>query len=432
VTRIAERLGRSGWRLFPLLAVPLYLATFAAVPRLATADDVIGDADSAAYTLLLTEWSLARRFGDARRPLPHGTGDRAQEHKIKHVLTPLLYAPVVTLGRRAFSLLGFPAQEAAVLGVKFPGALVGAASIGVAGLILLQLAVQPLRVLWACALLTFAPGFWIYASIPESWPLSGLLTLLALYAFVRWPSRDWPVAIITGVAMVNCAVLGIVSLLPMLAVLVGYHPRPRRLAEALRLCRAPLIAVVVWATVLGVLSLADSDLRPDRVVQYLRFFPSLLAPDELPRWSFRMVKLSLQQWWFTPLASLQGDITLVGHGLGTTMRSSGRGMLSVVMVLLLWAIVATGWLRPHRSSSPRRRLAALLAVLTTTLWLVLHQGSAVSMLLYAPVLLPLTLVGLALLSEALTPVATTALAVPSLWLMISGVLQVRLIAALAV
>jgi hypothetical protein len=412
------------------MALPLYLFTFAAVPRLATADDVIGDADSAAYTLLLTEWSLGRHYGDARRPLPHSTGERAQEHKIKHVLTPLLYAPMVSLGRRVFTQLGVAPEAAATLGVKLPGAAVGAASLAVVGLILLLLAVHPLRVLWVCALLTFAPGVWIYAAIPESWPLSGLLTLLALWAFFRWPTRHWPLAVLTGLAMVNCAVLGILSLLPLVAAIVGVRPRPRRWSEAFPLVATPLLAAAVWATLLTLLSFADPDLRPDRVVEYLRFFPSLLPPDAFPRWSLPMLAVSLEQWWLTPLASLQDNTLLVGWGLGETMRSSATGMLSVVMVLVLWATAVVGWLRRGASDPGRRRQVNMLVLITTALWLVLHQGSAISMLLYAPVLLPLTLIFLALLLEALPPAATVALFLPSLWLMISGVLQLRLLASL--
>lgn len=412
------------------MALPLYLVTFATVPRLATTDDVIGDADSAAYTLLLTEWSLGRHYGDARRPLPHSTGDRAQEHKIKHVLTPLLYAPVVSLGRSIFTRLGVAPADATTLGVKLPGAIVGAASLAVVGVILLLLAVHPLRVLWVCALLTFAPGVWIYAAIPESWPLSGLLTLLALWAFLRWPTRTWPLAVITGLAMVNCAVLGLVSLLPLIAAAVGYRPWPRRWADALPLVAPPLVAASVWATLLTLLSVADPDLRPDRVVAYLRFFPSLLPPEALPRWSLPMLTVSLEQWWLTPLASLQANTYLVGWGLAHTMRESWTGPLSIVMVLVLWATAVLGWLRRGASDPGRRRPVAMLALITTALWLVLHQGSAISMLLYAPVLLPLTLILLALLLEALPPAATVALFLPSLWLMISGVLQLRLIASL--
>lgn len=372
---------RSAWAWLALLALPVYFATFSNGAALARSVDVIADADTGAYVRLLSEWSIERRYGNAWASPGRSIGDQSQEHKIKHVLVPLACGPV----SRWLATLGLSPLRAAML----PFAVLGAVNLLLIGIILSGLQVRQAVIVPLVALTAVAPYQWIYASVPESWTLSGTMVLLTIVAVIRGAPRA-AVGVLVGVAMLNNVILVALSAF---AALYQLRQRSGILIAVRTAAATAIVAVSVWLLALSVLGQYDHDLRPDRVARFLLFFPSLLEGTSLAPWDPRLLRVSLEQWLLTAFVSSQHNVRLAGWGLGETWGQSLVGQVAIVTVASLWLASGWAWYRgakdPHVVETPGA-LPALLG-LGFLMWGALHLLGPISMFLYSPALSPLVI-----------------------------------------
>ncbi len=408
--------------LLSILAFALYQSTFASLGgTLGARADVIADADTGPFTRLISEWSVSRRYGDAWNRVQRSDLDRTQEHKIKHVLVGALFGPLATAGTAA-GLSPFAAA-------KLAGAVSAALNVAMVGLILGLAGVHGSVSLPLLVLLAIAPGQWVFAALPESWPLSGTFVLLAVLLSLRWPARPGVLGVVVGVGMLNNVVLALLALLPLNDGLLRGESAPRAIRDAVI---GGLVALGVWAGCLALLAYWDPDLRPDRVVSFIRFFSDLLSSSEDPL-SPKALFRSMTQLGVSGFASNQPDPvfgTIITNG-----KHSQVGMWGMLGMAGLYVVAAGGAVHACRDVD-RLRLRVLGAACTAlgALWSLLHLRFHVFIWFYSPALLPPLVIILAVLLEHVRRqhVARVWL----LWLVVAvvavcGASQIRLLASLA-
>lgn len=288
---------------------------------LGSRSDVVLDADTGPFTLLLTQWQLGRVYGDASNHVDRSVGDQAEEHKIKHVLLPLAFSPLVD----GIELVGVSPFVAAKLVGAFSGALV----VFLCGFLLMRNGADPQTVLFSAITVGVAPGLWLYSSLPESWTFSGALLLCALSVQLLWPARAGTLGVFVGIAMLNNLLFGLLAVLPFL--------RKIRLSGELRAAtggavKCGLFALATWAVALTLLSLSDPALRPDRVLAFHAHFTFDVLPPPERFGALVMAKEAARGVWLVWLGpiTLRSALTPPYFGFAAVLLLSIAGVLGAL------------------------------------------------------------------------------------------------------
>src|SRR5687768_9596066 len=81
----ARRRHRRLWPALLPVAFVIYVLSFSRFPVLEARYDVLGDGDSAAFSHLITDFSLTRTYGDPYAERGRSVADVAQKHKVHHL-----------------------------------------------------------------------------------------------------------------------------------------------------------------------------------------------------------------------------------------------------------------------------------------------------------------------------------------------------------
>lgn len=325
-------LGRAGiWAAALTGLVFLWSWSFSSFPVIDRKHSVLADADAANFKLLLEEFRLDRKFGNEYNAQHRSVGDNAQKHKIHHLLYPLIGHPVSLAARAAWAGLGFDPTRAAYSVNAVITAL---------NLLLLALLMRGppgrRRPVWPyLALYAFSLSTWLYASVPESWPLSGTIVLL----FILGLERNLPplgLAALLGLGMLNnmtlLALLGLVWLRQL-----STGEPPARVAG--RAAGLLAVAVGTWLGALWLLSFFDPSLHPVNVVRYTLWFKQFVSggSSALSLYAF---KSALSGLFLSSITSLQPDPSVPQESALYTLQGGGVGALALVVVALLLLLLA--------------------------------------------------------------------------------------------
>jgi hypothetical protein len=324
------------WRLAAWFAAlgagaALWSWSFSSFPGIDRKHSVLADADAANFKVLLEEFRLDRKFGNEYNAQQRSVGDNAQKHKIHHLLYPLVGHPVYLAARAAWAGLGFDATRAAYS----VNAVITALNLVLLALLLRGPPARPGPIWPFLALYAFSLSTWLYASVPESWPLSGTIVLL----FVLGLERGLPqlgLAALLGIGMLNnmtlLALLGLVWLRQLSA---GEPP----LRVAGRAAALLAVAVGTWLGALWLLSFFDPSLHPANLVRYTLWFKQFVSggASALSLYAF---KSALSGLFLSSVTSRQPDPTVPQESALYTLQGGGLGALALVMVALLLLLLA--------------------------------------------------------------------------------------------
>lgn len=356
----------------------LFLMMFADREQLAFHNDIIAQADIGSYVYAAKAFSLSAHYGDHFAPL-RCLDVVAQEHKIKHVLFFILSAPLVELAQ----LAGFSTFAA----LKLFNAVVGGVGVLLSCRLFRVAGVAPALIAPLGALVTVTPGYLLYASVPESWPLSGALGVGLLLLGLRDRPPLPLLAVLTAVAMLNNPVLGAAMVVPVVMTLIG--PRTDRVQAALKACLAGVAAAMIWLAMLTLLSVWEEGFRPDRYLAFLRWFSGLYPPPTLS--DLATLRRVLQRVLLVPFAAGTTAVDFSIFDVGDSWESGRLARAAIVSSLVLWGSAFLGVLiriaRPCSCGADVRIPVAIAAFLL--LLLVTYQiGSPLSLLLYSSTLIP--------------------------------------------
>jgi hypothetical protein len=371
----------AGWcsRWLPRAAVLLYALPLLAAPLLPRANDVVAQADAASYLQLVDRFDLSRIYGDHWEPR-RTTPVVAQEHKVKHVLYVLGASLAVRLGR--------PLGLSTLVVTQLLNALFAAMALAVFLRLLALYEVPDALAVPLAGLYATAPGQWVYASVPESWPLSGLLTVCLLFVAKRWPGAPFRLGALAGLAMLNNPVLGCAALLAC----TGPQASPSLRARVRDGALAVAAAVLVWCGVLTLLSAFDPAFRPDHYLAFLRWFRSVVGENgDAPIWVLRHALMNTV---LLPFASSTANHDLSLAAVEETWGGSFLGRVALSAIALFWltvGVVVAHWMRSRASGrTPGWAVLGPLAFLSVLL-VSYCSSSPRSMLLYSSTTIPVLL-----------------------------------------
>jgi hypothetical protein len=347
------------------ISLVVYAVSFSDRPIIDQRHSVLAEADAANYALLVSEFSLTRVYGDPYNAHGRSVGDNAQKHKIHHTLYAMLAGYSYRVVRAVYATFGLSAHQA----LYSMNALITCLNIFLVFLLLKRFnphANPPVAfvVFYAGSLST-----WLYASVPESWPLSATLVLSFLLLLHSGRVRSSGLAVFIGLAMLNNLTLGA------LLVLVGMADARRATTvpaffKGLVLCA--LITVGTWLGALSILSVFDETLRPDRFVAYTLWFKDYVGAD-LPFYSPYVWKSILTNLFINSVVSNQADPRVPQEALLYTIQGSRLGLAATVTYLVLVAVAVVQAFRVYRATATVRGWPRALLE-DDTVYLLLHCG----------------------------------------------------------
>jgi hypothetical protein len=196
----------------------------------------------------------------------------------------------------------------------------------------LFLTILPRRDLaWPSALMyALVPGTWTYASMPESWVLSGTAVLLVLNMRDRQIPRLM-VGLLIGTLMLS-------NFLLLLLAALMYIRRDSEIARVVDIAVVILTALACWITLLLLLGLTLSpDFFPHRFFQltidFKNIFPENLKVYSPMRWLYNGTNLLV-----LPMILNQGELNFGRWALMDTGLKFPLGTLAVISLITLWAM----------------------------------------------------------------------------------------------
>jgi hypothetical protein len=332
MTQRPSRFGPA-WLLLPVAFLALYLVSFTGFPVIERAVSVVGEADAASYSILYREFELDTPIGNPFNLDGRSLADVAQKHKLHHVVSAAAGHGIYVAAAPVYRLLGMPDGWA----VYLPGALVGALNIVLLALLLRGdnphgNSVVPFVVLYGVSL---SP--WLYAAVPDSWPLTTALFLgfLVLARNERIPM--FSLAALLGLFMLNnmaiAALVGVLWLREWRSAPVGV----RLLARS---AGALVVVLATWLAGLTGLSFFDPGFRPDHYWAFSRWFRDYMGAT-LPLTDPYVWKSVISNLLVNGVTTNQPDPNMPQEAMMATLRSSRLGAAAIVALagLLLAATI---------------------------------------------------------------------------------------------
>ena len=250
--------------IFPLSFI-VYAGSFNSFAIIEKKYDVLADADSANFIILIRDFHLAKKYGDEYNTKNRSLGDIAQKHKIHHVLYAFVSSLIYKGLSFLYQLLGM-APEKAVYAVN---ALLSCCNMGLLYILLRRFGCDNRDIGPYLLLYAFSLGTWIYSSIPESWTFSATLILGFLVLFYRKRPNLFILSLYIGLSMLNNVLLASLLLFPFME----YLSRENRAKEAIKkIVAAGIVAESTWMLALTVLSFFDESFGVSNFVRYTLWF----------------------------------------------------------------------------------------------------------------------------------------------------------------
>lgn len=320
------------WILFLAAAFFVYSHAFSSFRILEKKTSILGDADSANFSILIKDFHLSQKYGNEYNTLNRSPGDIAQKHKIHHIL----YVFCASIIYKAFALFyGFfgISQNDALYSVN---AFIACVNIVLLYGLLKSLnpdgIIFPYLIFYAASLTTL-----IYSSVPESWPFSATLILLFI-TLSRRTSNWYVLSGFIGIAMLNNITLA--SLIAFL--LVSYLKTPVNVFATLKKSLYSFcIMLATWFTCLSFLSLFDKSLSPVNFIRYTIWFKKFVSSG-LTLYDPYAWKVVLTNLFINSIVSNQGNPKVPPESLLYTFKESTLGSVATGLYLVLVAVVFFG------------------------------------------------------------------------------------------
>ena len=377
------------WWWLPALAAAfvLYSHSFNTFPVIER-QNLLGESDAASFAVLLTDFSLTRRYADEYQPTNRSIQDIAQKHKTHHFLYFVVGGVLYDVFYGVRSVLGLDPHQA----LFEVNAFIGCVNLVLLALLLRRLVpgipAAPFLLFYGLTL-----SSWIYYSVPESWPLSTslLLGFLWLTYVRRWPW--WGLALYLGAAMLNNLLLGV------LGIFIALREASERpwLAALMRSAGAAGVMVATWLGLLTGLSPIEPGLRPDHFVAYTLWFKRTVAFENLPITDPYVWQSAFTNLFVNTIVSNQPNPVVPQEALLHTLRSSVLGTAAVLVYLATLVVMSAGLWRSIRAAprggsgfgvlaDPLTHLAAFLALFGPAVVFFYYGGGFLYSMLTVPLL----------------------------------------------
>jgi hypothetical protein len=327
-----SRFGRV-WLLLPVVFLALYLVSFTGFAAIERTVSIVGEADAASYRILYREFELDTPAGNPFNLDGRTLADVAQKHKLHHVGSAATGHAIYVLAAPVYRLLGMPEGWA----VYLPGALVGAINIVLLALLLRAdnpngNSVIPFAVLYGVSL---SP--WLYAAVPDSWPLTAALFLAFLLLARNERLPMFGLAMLLGFFMLNN--MAIATLVGVLW-LREWRAGPLSIRLLGRSAGALVVVLATWLAGLTLLSLFDAGFRPDHYWAFSRWFRDYMGAT-LPLTDPFVWKSVVTNLFVNGVTTNQPDPNMPQEAMLETLRSSrlGAAAIGALAGLLLTATV---------------------------------------------------------------------------------------------
>lgn len=313
----------------------LYSNSFNTFPILERKHSVLGEADSAAFIMIMQDFHLDKKYGELYKTEKRELGDVAQKHMIHHTLYIITASLIYEAFLPAYRFLGMPPTNA----LYAVNAFLSCINVLLLYLLLRRLNPDRGNVFAYIGMYVFSLSPWIYGSVPESWTLSATLVLAFLYLLYGRRSNRYALSAFIGVAMVNN-----IFLCTLFVFLLFDAISARRPGEGLvgRLAAFVLVSVATWAAILAVLSVYDPSLGPVEFLKFTFWWKSEIAP---PIKLFKPYywKVAISNLFVTSFLSNQSLPVVPQEAILYTMKGSRLGLATTILFLgfqlyVLWSI----------------------------------------------------------------------------------------------
>jgi hypothetical protein len=354
--------------------------------------DVLADADSAAFIMLIKDFHLAKKYGDEYNTNNRGLGDVAEKHKTHHILYVMVASHIYSGFSFLYHLLGIP-QHNALYSIN---ALLACFNILLLYVLLRYFNPDNEHTGLYILLYAFSLSTWIYASIPESWPFSATLILLFLVLFYKEKFSPVILSFLIGIFMLNNVFLG--SLLIFIAVrhLLASENAKEFIWKTLL---SSFTALTTWLGSLTVLSLYDASLRPDNLIRYTLWFRTF-AGSKLPVYSLYAWKVIISNVFVNSILSNQSSPGVPLEALLYTLKGSFLGVISTLIYSIFLLLIFMRMVKTAKGDcGTKKKLKSIFMredlhpAMYCIIWLLLTVNmQPTAAFLYSTVMVPLLIV----------------------------------------
>jgi len=330
---IPERIKNHLWLLILPIAFMVYAVSFNGFPALEKHHSILGEADSAAFMVLISDFSLTKSYGDPYRLEGRRLEDVAQKHKIHHVLYVMVASVLYQLLSTLYTLLGLNARQA----LYAINAVLGCTNILLLYLLLKQIDPEKKMKGIFLVLYAFSLSSWIFHSVPESWPFSATLALFFLVLLYNRQINPFVLAFYVGIAMLNNIFLGTLCFFLIIYFWVTSSSVTGFVTKSIGIIA---IAISTWLAFLTLLSVFDPNFRPDHFFQYTFWFKTHIAPPVIIFGAYYW-KSALSQLYITSFLSNQSIPNVPQESLLYTIQQSKLGIAATAIYLCL--LLTLGW-----------------------------------------------------------------------------------------
>lgn len=352
---VPKRIAKYSWMLILPCAFAIYAVSFHGIPVLERHHSILGEADSAAYIVLIPGFSLTKQYGDPYRLQGRGLNDVAQKHKIHHILYVIVASALYQVLATIYPWLGLPARQA----LFAINAVLGCISIILLYLLLKKIDPQKKFKVIFLMVYAFSLSSWIFYSVPESWPFSALLALLFLVLLYSRGVNPLVMAVFVGIAMLNNVFLGTLCFFLIIRSWVSRTSLKSFLAGSVG---AIALAIVTWLALMTLLSVFDTNFRPDHFFEYTTWFKKHIAPPVIIFDTY-FWKSALSQLYITSMVSNQSVPNVPQESLLYTFQQSTLGLAATAVYLTLLATV--GWRGARQAVSQLRERSGIDTLLSS-------------------------------------------------------------------
>lgn len=295
-------------------------------------NDVVGNTDSACFSLLLKDFHLSKTYGNEYNLDHRNLGDVSQKHKTHHILYLIVGSSIYKFFSYAYQGLGI----AGIQPVYSVNALIACLNIGLLFCVVSGLSGNKQTAILFVVLYAFSLNTWVLGSVVESWTFSTTLVLLFVIFLQRIPDRYVLLSLFVGIAMLNN-----IFLVVLMSLLVLHHAgKCQNLKMFLsRSLLSVFLALTTWAAVMSLISMYDGSLSPLNYFKYTLWFKEHLAPpirfSDIYFW-----KVALTNLFINSILSNQSAPNIPNEAILLTFRQSPLGAVSTIVYLSLFATTA--------------------------------------------------------------------------------------------
>lgn len=350
IMQLRDNIRHAAWMLILPFIFLLYSNTFEGFSAVTQEHNVVAEADSAYYTLLIQDFHLSHRYGDEYNTVNRGFGDRAQKHKIHHILYAMTAGVIYKALAPVYRSLGLSDNQ-----VLFAiNALLSCLNIVLLHVLLRRFKIDTARSILLLVFYSFSLSTWIYGSVPESWTLSATLVLLFLILHFTETIHPFVLALFIGISMLNNIFLISLYLFLFIALFLRYAESKTAFIaySALSL----FIIVGAWASLMFGLSLFDESLSPRNYINYTLWFRGFMS-DPHPFYELTTWKMIVSNLYINSVLSNQPDPRVPPAALLTTLKGGTMGLVSTITyasIMLVLAVKAIGRYKRECAAAKRR------------------------------------------------------------------------------